>query len=91
MFWSFFLCERVYVRASYFFCCTRFLNTEKNYKSQSRQMDSWLLVLVLVVAVVVMGQRAKGCQVGSAVSLRKSQDHCPHCHFFFLFLVASTE
>lgn len=44
LFWSLFLGEPVCVGASYFFCCTRFLNTEENYKSQSRQMgilDYW--------------------------------------------------
>lgn len=35
-------------------------------------MGSWLLVLV--VAVVVMGLRARGCQAGGVVSLRISQD-----------------
>lgn len=44
------------------------------------------LLRVLVVAVVVMGLPAKGCQAGGAVSLRISQDQPPPSFVFLQLL-----
>lgn len=90
MFVSFFLhfcacvlCECV----AHFFCCTRVFKQDNLHSTGNRvdrQMDYWLLVLV--VAVVVMGLPAKGCQAGGAVSLKISQDQPPPSSVFLQVL-----
>lgn len=74
-----------YVCVAHFFCCTRVFKQDNLHSTGNRvdrQMDYWLL-LMLVVAVVVMGPPTKGYQVGGAVSLRISQDQNSHRHLYF--------
>lgn len=71
----------VRVRRLFYFFCTRFYTQDKCTGCRvDRQMDSWLLLVLVVAVLVVMGLPARGCQVGGAVSLRISQDPTPHRH-----------
>lgn len=71
----------------YLFYCTKSPTQDKSTTGRVDRQETDSGVLVLVVAVVVMGLRARGCQVGSAVSLRISQDQTPPSFLFLRSLI----